>query len=179
MALLWESRRIGHALCISPVDEEFILNSSEHFEELSNLDFWTRCLRDFQPLVIGFQQNFSFLFADLSRGSYNHRDSFQMDIKVDNIRKAALELMSSVSLFNQPSFFFIMLVLSGILTVFSDFSFQVPDLSQSAFLSGCLYYDLCPRLISSGQLTEVRRCGFVSKYLCYLLINFITRKLIK
>ncbi|KAI9087156.1 hypothetical protein K1719_030791 [Acacia pycnantha] len=125
LALLWESRRISHALCISPVDEEFILNSSKHFEELSNFDCWIRYLQGFRPLVLGFQQNFSFLFADSPRGSYNHRNSFQINIEVDDIRKAALELLSSV-----------------------------PDSNQSAFLAGCLYYDLCARLISSGQLTE-------------------------
>ncbi|XP_054803798.1 separase isoform X2 [Prosopis cineraria] len=125
LALLWESRRISHALCVSPVDEEFILNSSEHFEELCSFDFWIRYLQGFQPLVMGFQQNFSFLFANLPRDSYHHMNSFQIDIEVDDIRKVASELMSSV-----------------------------PDSNHSAFVAGCLYYDLCTRLISSGQLTE-------------------------
>lgn len=99
LALLWESRRISHPLCISPVHEEFILNSSDSFDELSSIDSWTRYLQGSQPLMIGFQQNFSFLFADVLRSSCNYGNSFQVDIKIDDIQKIALELKSSVRSF--------------------------------------------------------------------------------
>ncbi|OIV91544.1 hypothetical protein TanjilG_08956 [Lupinus angustifolius] len=45
LTLLWESRRLSHALCVSPVNEAFIMNSSHQSSELSNIDFWIRHLQ--------------------------------------------------------------------------------------------------------------------------------------
>ncbi|XP_059463278.1 separase isoform X5 [Corylus avellana] len=124
LAVLWESRRTTHALCISPVNEAFI-NLSDHCGELSkSVDFWIRCLKGSQPLIVGFQQSFSFLFSN-PHSSCNHESSFRSDITVEEVKEAAFELISSV-----------------------------PVPSRSVFLAGYLYYDLCDRLISNGRLIE-------------------------
>ncbi|KAJ7946655.1 putative Separase [Quillaja saponaria] len=126
LAILWECRRISHALCVSPVNEAFILSLSDHCGELSkSIDFWMSCIQGSQPLLIGFQQNFSFLLASSLKSSNNYHGSFQSDITVGEVKQAALELVSNV-----------------------------PLSSCSVFLAGYLYYDLCPRLVSNGQLTE-------------------------
>ncbi|KAJ1434987.1 SEPARIN core domain [Sesbania bispinosa] len=125
LTLLWESRRLSHALCVSPVNEGFILNLLDGFSELSNIDFWIRYLQGNQSSLIGFQQNFSFLFASSHRNSCSHGSAFQSDITVDEVQNAALELISNV-----------------------------PVSSHSTFLAGYLYYDLCQRLIANGRLIE-------------------------
>lgn len=52
LARLLESRRISHALCPFPIQEEF-LNLQEHFsDELKFTEFWL-------PLVEGFDNSFS------------------------------------------------------------------------------------------------------------------------
>lgn len=99
LTLLWESRRLSHALCVSPVDEEFILNSSDQCSELSNIDFWIRYLQGNQSSLLGFQQNFSFLFASSHMNSGSNGSSFQTNITVDEVQKAALELISDVRSF--------------------------------------------------------------------------------
>ncbi|RDX78338.1 Separase, partial [Mucuna pruriens] len=125
LTLMWESRRLSHALCVSPVNEEFITNSLDEFSEIPNIDFWIRYLQGNQSSLIGFQQNFSFLFAGSHRNSSSHGSSFQTDITIDEVQKAALDLISNV-----------------------------PVPSHSTFLAGCLFYDLCPRLVANGQLIE-------------------------
>ncbi|KAG4399168.1 hypothetical protein GLYMA_08G184200v4 [Glycine max] len=125
LPLMWESRSLSHALCVSPVNEEFIMNSMDEFSELSNIDFWIRYLQGNQSSLIGFQQNFSFLFASSHKNSCSHGSSFQTDITIAEVQKAALDLISNV-----------------------------PVPSHSTFLAGCLFYDLCPRLVANGQLIE-------------------------
>ncbi|XP_019425826.1 PREDICTED: separase isoform X1 [Lupinus angustifolius] len=125
LTLLWESRRLSHALCVSPVNEAFIMNSSHQSSELSNIDFWIRHLQGNQSSSVSFQQNFSFLFASSQMSSCSQGSSFRTDITVDEVQKAALELISNA-----------------------------PVSSHSAFLAGYLYYDLCQRLVANGQLIE-------------------------
>ncbi|KAK8469090.1 hypothetical protein PHAVU_006G212401 [Phaseolus vulgaris] len=125
LTLMWESRSLCHALCVSPVNEEFIMNSLDEFKELSNINFWIRYLQGNQSSLIGFQQNFSFLFASSHSYSCSNESSFQTDITIDEVQKAALDLISNV-----------------------------PVPSHSIFLAGCLFYDLCPRLVANGQLIE-------------------------
>ncbi|XP_040366322.1 separase isoform X3 [Rosa chinensis] len=123
---LWECRRVSHALCTSPVNDALIMSLSDHFGELpKSIDFWIDCLKGSQQLVIGFQHNFSFLFANLPWGPCNHASLFRCEITVDEVKKDALELISSV-----------------------------PVSSQSAYVAAYLYYDLCERLVSNGQLVE-------------------------
>ncbi|XP_012569077.1 separase isoform X2 [Cicer arietinum] len=125
LTLLWESRRLSHALCVSPVNEAFIRNSLDEFSDLSNINFWMRNLQGNQSSLIGFQQNFSFLFASSHRNSCDHGVSFQVDLTVDEVKKAAHELMSNV---------------------------PVPN--HCTFLAGYLYSDLCQRFTANGQLIE-------------------------
>ncbi|KAK7839536.1 separase [Quercus suber] len=125
LAKLWESRRTSHALCISPVNETLIINLSEQYGDLcKSVDFWIRCLKGSHPLLVGFQQSFSFSFVS-SQSSSNLESTFRSDITVDEVREAAFQLISSV-----------------------------PVPSQSVFLAGYLYYDLCERLVSHGRLIE-------------------------
>ncbi|KAF3975524.1 hypothetical protein CMV_001236 [Castanea mollissima] len=125
LAKLWESRRTSHALCISPVNETLIINLSEQYGDLcKSVDFWIRCLKRSHPLLVGFQQSFSFSFAS-SQASCNLESTFRSDITVDEVKEAAFQLISSV-----------------------------PVSSQSVFLAGYLYYDLCERLVSHGRLIE-------------------------
>ncbi|KAK2664690.1 hypothetical protein Ddye_003264 [Dipteronia dyeriana] len=126
LAILWESRRLSHALCVSPVSEAFTVKLAEHCGELSmSVNFWIRCLKEFQPLLVGFQQTFLFLFADLPHGCYTGDSSFQSSITIDDVKAAASELISSV-----------------------------PLPPRSVFLVGYLYSDLCERLISNGRFFE-------------------------
>ncbi|CAK9139479.1 unnamed protein product [Ilex paraguariensis] len=86
LAMLWEYRRLGHALCAFSVNESFITTLSQHCGELSqSIDFWIRCMKGSQAQGVGFQQNFSLMF--------------QSDIKVEEVKKAASELLSSVRSF--------------------------------------------------------------------------------
>uniref|UniRef100_A0A2N9IGR6 separase n=1 Tax=Fagus sylvatica TaxID=28930 RepID=A0A2N9IGR6_FAGSY len=125
LAKLWESRRTTHALCISPINEAFIINLSEHYGDLcKSVDFWISCLKGSQPLKVGFQQSFSFSFAS-SQASCNQMSTFRSDITVNEVKEAAFQLISCV-----------------------------PIPSQSVFLAGNLYYDLCERLLSNGRLIE-------------------------
>ncbi|WJX81047.1 separase [Trifolium repens] len=125
LILLWGTRRLSHALCISPVNEAFILNSLDEFSDLSNINFWIHNLMGNKASLIGFQHNFSFLFSSSHRSFCNHGSSFQVDITVDEVEKAALKLISNV-----------------------------PIPSHSIFLAGYLYGDLCQRLVANGQLIE-------------------------
>ncbi|GMY05223.1 separase isoform X2 [Fagus crenata] len=146
LAKFWESRRTTHALCISPINEAFIINLSEHYGDLcKSVDFWIRCLKGSQPLKVGFQQSFSFSFAS-SQVSCNQMSTFRSDITVDEVKEAAFQLISCV-----------------------------PVPSQSVFLAGNLYYDLCERLLSNGRLFHMQKkvidcvLDFSKKNLCTLL----------
>ncbi|KAH9751960.1 Separase [Citrus sinensis] len=126
LSILWESRRLSHALCISPVNDAFLVNLAEQCGELSkSIEFWMGCLRGSQPLLVGFQQSLLFLFANSSHGCYISKSSVQPCITIHDVKEAASELISSV-----------------------------PVTPRSVFLVGYLYYDLCERLIANGRLLE-------------------------
>ena len=95
---LWECRRVSHGLCTSPVNDALIMKLSDHFSGLSkSVDFWINCLKGSQQLVIGFQHTFSFLFANIPWGPCKHESLFRCEITVDEVKEAALELISIVS----------------------------------------------------------------------------------
>ncbi|CAN7071285.1 unnamed protein product [Brassica oleracea var. botrytis] len=126
LAMLWECRRLSHALSPSPISNAFILSLSENCGDKSTcMDFWIDCLKDSKAKLIGFQQNFHELYNDFLRTSVKDKGPFQSDITIDDITDAASELISSASL-------------SG----------------HSSFVAAYLYYDLCERLISFGKLSE-------------------------
>ncbi|XVF45726.1 hypothetical protein PTKIN_Ptkin02bG0229600 [Pterospermum kingtungense] len=124
LANLWECRRLSHALCVSPVNESFITNLSEHCGESSkSIDFWINCLSGSQPGLLGFQQNLTCFSNTFSDGLKNHERDVQSVFTVDNVKQIACELTASD-----------------------------PVRSHSLFLAGHLYYDLCERHISIAQL---------------------------
>ncbi|WCJ18437.1 hypothetical protein M5689_000788 [Euphorbia peplus] len=126
LSILWESRRLSHALCISPVYDDLLNNFSTEFgEQVKSTDFWMHCLNVSLPSLVGFQQNFSYLFASIPSGSCNHGNSFPLDITVDVVKHAASELIS-----------------------------KAPLSSDSVFFAGCLYYDLSEKLVATGYLFE-------------------------
>lgn len=95
--MLWECRRLSHALCPSPISDAFILNLSENFGDKSTcIDFWIDCLKDSKAKLIGFQQNFHDLHNDFLCTSNKDEGPFQSDITIDDIRDTASELISSV-----------------------------------------------------------------------------------
>ncbi|XVE94021.1 hypothetical protein REPUB_Repub01dG0244400 [Reevesia pubescens] len=121
---LWECRRLSHALCVSPINESFIMNLSEHCGESSkSIDFWIHCLSGSQPGLLGFQQNLTCFFNTFTHGFENHERDFQSAVSANNVKQIVSELIASD-----------------------------PVRSHSLFLAGYLYYDLCERHISSGQL---------------------------
>ncbi|XP_010433961.1 PREDICTED: separase-like [Camelina sativa] len=126
LAMLWECRRLSHALCLSPISDTFIRTLSENCGDKSTcINFWIDCLKDSKAKLIGFQQNFHDLHNNYLRASNKDEGPFQSDITTDDIKDAASELISSASL-------------SG----------------TSSFVAAYLYYDLCERLISFGKLSE-------------------------
>ncbi|GFY89325.1 separase [Actinidia rufa] len=125
LALLWQYRRLGHALCASPVSDGFIATLSQHCDKFESVDFWTSCMNGSLPLEVGFQLCFSFMFSSFFCGSSQIKGSFRPDIKVDEVKQAASDLISCVS-----------------------------PCSGSVFLAAHLYHDLCGKLISNGQLIE-------------------------
>ncbi|KAJ4870209.1 Separase [Raphanus sativus] len=126
LAMMWECRRLSHALCPSPISDAFILSLSENFGDKSTcIDFWIDCLKDSKARLIGFQQNFHDLHNDFLLSSKKNKDPFHSDTTIDDITDAASELISSAS----PS-------------------------GQSSFVAAYLYHDLSERLISFGKLSE-------------------------
>ncbi|KAL4372623.1 hypothetical protein AHAS_Ahas05G0000300 [Arachis hypogaea] len=124
LTLLWESRRLRHALCASPISDAFIQSSLDLVNELSKVDIWTSHLRENPIQLIGFQQNFSFLFASSDTDSSCYEACFQRKITIDDVKSAAEKLSND----------------------------SVP--LHSTFLRGSLYYDLCSWLVANGQLRE-------------------------
>ncbi|XP_047976121.1 separase isoform X2 [Salvia hispanica] len=55
LAELWKNKRLSHALCVSPVNHTFISTFSKHQSQLCNSSlFWTKCMEELKPLVVGF-----------------------------------------------------------------------------------------------------------------------------
>lgn len=98
LAVLWECRRLRHALCVSPVNEAFLMSLADHCDGQS-IDFWISCLKGSQPLLVGLEHNFSFLFASIPQDSFNFGSCFRTDITVDEVKDAAYELIANVRSF--------------------------------------------------------------------------------
>ncbi|KAF9685049.1 hypothetical protein SADUNF_Sadunf03G0013900 [Salix dunnii] len=125
LSILWESRRLTHALCVSPINDALILTSPVFSrEQVKSIDSWIHCLKGSPPLLVGFQHSFSYLFTNLPCGLDNHKP-YKSDITVDDVKEAAFKLISGV-----------------------------PGTSYSFFIAGHLYYDLCERLIANGCFFE-------------------------
>ncbi|KAG2326377.1 hypothetical protein Bca52824_009105 [Brassica carinata] len=56
LAMLWDCRRLSHALCPSPIDDAVIRGLSCYFDEISeSTDFWKSCLQFSKAKSIGFK----------------------------------------------------------------------------------------------------------------------------
>ncbi|XP_021774969.1 separase-like isoform X2 [Chenopodium quinoa] len=126
LSLLWESRRVNHALCAVPINEAFIEALSKHYgKEAESLEFWISCFKDSQPLLVGLQQNFSFLSSLFPLAFFQRKHSLQSEISVDEVKKIASNLLSNVSVSR-----------------------------SSAFLAGYIYHDLSEWLCAGGRTIE-------------------------
>ena len=96
LSILWESRRLTHALCVSPINDALIMTSPGFSgEQFRSIDSWIHCLRGSPPLLVGFQHSFSYLFTNLPCGPNNHKP-YMSDITVDDVKEAAFKLISDV-----------------------------------------------------------------------------------
>lgn len=99
LLLLWESRRVNHALCVVPINETLITALSKNYgKEAESLDFWISSLKDSQPLLVGLQQNFSFLSSLFPLAFNQCKHSLQSEISVDEVKELASNLISNVRL---------------------------------------------------------------------------------
>ncbi|XP_056159390.1 separase isoform X2 [Syzygium oleosum] len=125
LTLLWESRRMSHALCFSPISEAFITVVSEHHGEIfKSMDHWMCCLKESPPLLVGFQNILSLLLPPYCKES-SREFSLEPYIGGDRVKEAAVGLISSV-----------------------------PLSTRAVYLAGFLCYDLSERMILSGRLHE-------------------------
>lgn len=94
---LWDSRRLSHALCVSPINDLCTTNLSLYYsEQFKSMEFWLSCLRGSSPSLVGFQQIFSYLLTSSHDGPANSRTSCQSDVTINNVKEAAIELISTV-----------------------------------------------------------------------------------
>ncbi|WZZ49348.1 hypothetical protein YC2023_049455 [Brassica napus] len=113
LAMLWDCRRLSHALCPSPIDDAVITGLSCYFDEISeSTDFWKSCLQFSKAKSIGFELSIH-----------------ESDITIVEIKRTASKLDTT----SKP--------------VSSD-----PLPCFSSFVAASLYYDLCERELSCGNL---------------------------
>lgn len=99
LALLWESRRMSHAMCTTPANEIVIAQLSEHLGELpKSFELWTNCLKTLPGMLVGFQQTFSFLCPNYTQSSCKREKSVQLYVTIDEVKEAASKLISHVIL---------------------------------------------------------------------------------
>ena len=97
VAVLWQCRRLRHALCVSPVHEAFLMSLADNYDgPTKSIDFWISCLKGSKALIVGFEHTFSSLFANFPRGSFNYESFFPPNITVEGVKNAALQLVSEV-----------------------------------------------------------------------------------
>ncbi|XP_073049001.1 separase isoform X1 [Primulina eburnea] len=55
MTELWRNLRLGHALCVSPINHKLMRDFSKQWNELCDSnEFWKSCMNELNPLVVGF-----------------------------------------------------------------------------------------------------------------------------
>ncbi|OVA03751.1 Peptidase C50 [Macleaya cordata] len=126
LAMLWADGKLTHALCTSPVDEDFLSDFERNFGVDSNaISFWISCIKDSPELLIGFRQKFSLSDSILAQvGHYHSGSPLGSDVTINEVKEVTSALISRVRS------------------------------HKLVFLAGCLYYDLSERYISNGQLFE-------------------------
>ncbi|KAF9608453.1 hypothetical protein IFM89_009819 [Coptis chinensis] len=130
LAMLWANRRLTHALCTTPIHEDVVSSFAQHFDDRSNtVGFWISCIKDSQSLTVGFRQKFSLFDSILPPDGHSNPGS---------------PLGSNVTVDE---------VKEAALALISG------NKTNSNFLAGYLYHDLCERLFSSGHLIEALSFG--------------------
>ncbi|XP_077213689.1 separase isoform X2 [Tasmannia lanceolata] len=132
LAMFWRDRRLNHALCTSPIDEDFIMTLSQQFGvDADSIDYWISCIEGFSVSLLGFCLKFFLSDSIFDQVRRNHlKRSVAFEFTVEKIKEAASVLILSDSAPN-----------------------------HSAFLAGYLYYDLSERLLSNGRLYEALSCA--------------------
>ncbi|CAN1228737.1 ESP1 [Linum grandiflorum] len=102
LCFLWGSRRLSHALCISPIDEALLTDiSCSSGKKIDTMEFWLHSLETSMPLLAGFQLKLS---HSSSPSSSNHDSCSQLDVAVDVAKRAASELISDGTLNSRSDF---------------------------------------------------------------------------
>ncbi|KAI3715733.1 hypothetical protein L6452_22720 [Arctium lappa] len=125
LALLWQFRSLSHALCASPVNDEFIKTLSKHCTLSNSVEFWTSCMKRSKSLEVGFRQSLIVISTLSSSHSYVHDHATKPHITIDEVKQSASDLITSVPLSN-----------------------------PSLFLAAQLYYDLGESMIARGLMVE-------------------------
>ncbi|KAL0876967.1 hypothetical protein Bca101_026672 [Brassica carinata] len=126
VAMLWDCRRLSHALCPCPINDAVILSLSEYFGEKSeSTDFWMSCLRFSKAKSIGFHLSLQSSPYETLHKLDKREDPHRADITIVDINNTASELVSSD-----------------------------PIPSHSSFVAASLYYDLCEKQLSCGNFHE-------------------------
>ncbi|XP_037451889.1 separase-like isoform X2 [Triticum dicoccoides] len=131
LSMLFINRRLNHACCHLPVDQNFFSYVAEHLGvDCRNTLFWRNCFKgDYPSLSMFLQQLWPVEFFS-QPCEYSLGNQFGFNANVDGIVKVASSLVSEVPLNN-----------------------------QSAYLAGWLYYDSSERLLSRGQLLQAISYG--------------------
>lgn len=97
VAMLWDCRRLSHALCPCPINDAVILSLSEYFGEKSeSTDFWMSCLRFSKAKSIGFHLSLQSSPYETLHKLDKREDPHRADITIVDINNTASELVSSV-----------------------------------------------------------------------------------
>ncbi|KAJ1281207.1 hypothetical protein BS78_04G290200 [Paspalum vaginatum] len=132
LSLLFTNRRLSHACCHLPLDEQFISVAAEHVGvHCHHIKFWINCFEGDHPSLCMFLQGMlpSDLFIPQSC-KHSCGWQFSFDVSVDEVNKVASALVSDVT-----------------------------SSDQSTFIAASLYYDLSERLFSHGQLFQAFSYG--------------------
>ncbi|KAK1425541.1 hypothetical protein QVD17_20895 [Tagetes erecta] len=87
LAMLWRSKSLSHAMCLSPVNDAFIVTVSNHEISATSMDFWKKCLQKTES-VFGFQQCFSVM--DTRHPSSSSANTIH--ISIEDAKKIASDL---------------------------------------------------------------------------------------
>ncbi|KAH7656747.1 Peptidase C50 separase protein [Dioscorea alata] len=127
LTILLGGRWLNHAICGSPLDEAFIAMLCKRFDIPANsVDFWMNAMKSSQPLLLGLKQKLSISSSHCAQLVNQHSGGSKSSVVTsEDVTEAASAMMA-----------------------------HGPVSGNSAFVAGCLYYDLSERLASSGQLVE-------------------------
>lgn len=96
LGMLWESRSLNHALCTSPVNDAFIMTLSKHCNLSMSMEFWKSCMVRSKSLEVGFSQSLSVISTLSTPYSYDSDHATQTHATIDEVKKAASDLLNSV-----------------------------------------------------------------------------------